>query len=381
RFHDHYKSFFIYEQPFLGSGREKAPPANLESVRIGVLAPLAESHEAYLGERMLGGAAIAIEEANQQGGYGGLPYELVVRNDVGPWGASSNKLVELNDESVWAVLGSIDGQSTHIALRAALKAELPIVTSGSTDPTLTETRIPWLVRVNADDRQMSYALAWYVYKIMGHQRVAVLRVNNRYGRVGVVEFQDGSRRLGHPLLFELRYEKGDTDFRRQLDRIEKSSADALLLWTDPEEGALILKQMREMGIELPVYANDRIVEPSFIANAGEAAVGLVAAYPYDPGRKDADRVSFFNKYAARFGEKPDWVAAHAYDGMRLILESIERSGLNRTRIRDVLTSYHRFDGITGEIILDPTRNDIGPVMLARLKDGTFEFIPSPLPDR
>ena len=378
-FHGHYKLFFADEQPFLGTGREKPAPEGLEHVKIGILAPLAESHETYLGRRMLRGAQIAIEEANARGGYRGLPYELVVRDDVGPWGASSNKFLELHEEQVWAVLGSIDGQSTHIALRVALKAELPMVTSGSTDPTLTETRIPWYVRVNADDRQMTYALAWHIYEAMDHERVVAFRVNNRYGRVGIAEFKDGSRRLGRPLLFELRYELGDTDFSRQLERIKNSSADAVVLWTDAREGALILQQMRAMGIDLPVYANDRVVEPSFIEAAGEAAEGLVVAYPYDPTRKDDDLNAFERTYADRFGEPPDWVAAHAYDGMYLILESIDRAGLNRARIRDVMTSFDRYDGITGAIILDPTWNDIGPVMLAKLQDGRFEFFPSPLP--
>ncbi len=378
-FNDPYKLFFAEEQPFLGTGREKKPPANLKSVRIGFLGPLDDaSPEAILGKRMLQGATLALEEANAAGGYRGLPFEMVIRDDVGPWGAASNKLVELNDEKVWVVLGSIDGQSTHIALRVALKLELPMVTSGSTDPTLTETRIPWYIRVNGDDRQFCYTLARYIYSEKKIERVAVLRANSRYGRVGIGEFRDAARRLGKPLLLELRYGSGDTDFATQLERIKNSSAQAVVLWGDAEEMAAIVKQMRALGMKHPVFGSDRLVSPEFLKAAGAASEGIVAAYPYDPARQDEKLKRFNEAYRARFGEEPEAQAAHAYDGMKLIIEAIGAAGLNRAGIRDWLTGIKRHDGVTGEIILDPTWNDVGAVYLATVRDGKYQFMPSPL---
>ena len=60
-----------------------------------------------------------------------------------------------------------------------------MVCSGDPDPTYTETNIPWTIRVISDDRQSGYALVNYIYKKDHHSRVAVIRANNRYGRVGV----------------------------------------------------------------------------------------------------------------------------------------------------------------------------------------------------
>ena len=66
---------------------------------------------------MLHGAQLAIDEANARGGYGGKPFRLMVHNDAAIWGASSNEIVKMvYDEKVWAMLGSISGDSTHIAL-------------------------------------------------------------------------------------------------------------------------------------------------------------------------------------------------------------------------------------------------------------------------
>ena len=369
-----YMEFFAERQPFLGTGRDEAPPPGLPSVRIGVLAPLGDvSAESALGQRMLQGATLAVEEANAAGGYQGLPFELVVRDDVGPWGSSSNKFVELADEAVWAVLGSIDGQSTHIALRVALKLELPMVTSGSTDPTLTETRIPWYVRVNADDRQNCYALAAHIFSERGYRRVAMLRANTRYGRVGVAEFKDAARRLQRPLLLEMRYGTGDTDFTRQLQRIRDADAEAVVLWGDAEDMGRVVRQMRELGMDQPVYGPDRMLAPEFVRAAGPAGEGVIAADLWHPERPDPALHRFAARYRARFGVGPDAMAAHAYDGMNLIIDAIREAGLNRTRIRDAMSRLDAYDGVTGTIPFDPTLNDVGPVYLAVLETGAFRY--------
>ncbi|MFQ5631822.1 MAG: ABC transporter substrate-binding protein, partial [bacterium] len=371
---------FTKPQAFRGPGREKtAPPPGLKEVKIGFLGPLEGSEEEAPGVRMLRGATLALEEANAEGGYFGIPFKLVVRNDTGIWGASSNEFVKLVEENVWAVLGSIDGASTHIALRVALKSELFIVNTGSTDPTLTETRIPWIIRCIADDRQNSYALAFYIFNVKDYTRVAVLRNNNRYGRTGISEFQDAARRLGHPILFELRYAAGDTNFTMQLERIRRSKAQAVVLWENSaEQAGRIVKRMREMAMQQAVFGTDRLVSPEFLQSAGNAAEGIVATYPYHPGLDDPVLQAFNRRYGKRFDEQPEAFAAHAYDGMKMLIEAIRTAGLNRVRIRDLLTALRSFRGVTGEVIFDASHNDIGPVWLAEVRDGKFNFFPSPL---
>ena len=191
-----------------GAARE-APAVKLEdldAVRVGFLGPVENHPDEKLGKLMLEGAQLAIDEANAAGGYCGKPFKLMVHNDQAVWGASSNEIVKMAyDEKVWAMLGSISGDSTHIALRVALKAEIPIVNSAATDPTIPETIIPWYLTTLQDDRVQSYTLARRIYTDLKLGRVALLRVNDRYGRFGVLKFKDASRRLGHPVVIEQKY--------------------------------------------------------------------------------------------------------------------------------------------------------------------------------
>lgn len=378
QFQKPYKFFFAEPQRFLGPGREKTPPPGLKEVKIGFLGPLKGSPDSTLGRHMLHGATLALEEANAEGGYYGIPFVLVTHNDRGIWGASSNEIVKLYEEKVWAILGSIDGASSHIALRVALKLDMPLINTGTTDPTLTETAIPWLVRCMSDDRQNGYALALYIFKRKGYTRVAVLRDNNRYGRTGIIEFRDAARRLGYPLLFELRYATGDTNFNVQLERIRRAKAQAVVIWGHAREAGLIVRQMRAWGMQQAVFGADRLVSEEFLRVAGQEAEGVVATSPFNPTRDDPRLQAFQHRYHQRFGEEPEAFAAHAYDGMTILIQAIRTAGLNRARIRDALTALKSFQGVTGEIPFDATHNDVGTIWLAEVSDGKFHFFPSPL---
>jgi len=192
-FQEPYHRFFQSASEFRGTGRDdllSAPPA---AVRIGFMGPVGSAPDSDLGQQMLEGVRLAIEEANAEGRYEGIPFELVVRPDSGLWGATSNEMVAFSyAENVLAVIGSVDGANTHIVLRVTLKTEVPMVNTGDTDPTLTETNIPWILRCLADDRQQGYALAHHIFRECGITKVAALRVNDRHGRFGMAKFRDAA---------------------------------------------------------------------------------------------------------------------------------------------------------------------------------------------
>jgi ABC-type branched-subunit amino acid transport system substrate-binding protein len=385
RFTEPYKTFFLEPNEYRGYGRHIPEPEHVDSVKIGFLGPIeatvsvatgGASHEEPLGRKMLQGAQLAIEHANARGGYRGTktPYELVVRNDNGLWGASGNEIVDLAyKEHVWAILGTIDGANSHIAIRVALKAEIPMMNTGDTDPTFIETAIPWVCRNITDDRQMSYLLADYVFGELELTRVAALRANNRYGRISIDEFRDAATRLGHPFLAELNYLLGDTDFTPQLERIKALDPEVVITWGDSRESALILTQMRAMGMNQLLIGSDRMVTPEFLEIAGEDAGPVAAAYPYDPASRDQKHVEFVKKFTDRFGEPPETYAAHAYDGMTQLIEAIERGGLNRALIRDEMWAVKTWHGVTGEKVYDAICSNRSPALLAVVEDGGWTF--------
>jgi branched-chain amino acid transport system substrate-binding protein len=302
----------------------------------------------------------------------------VPRTDLVLWGQTSNELARfVFEDGVWAVLSSIDSNHNHVLSRASLKAEVPVVSAGSTDPTLVEHSIPWLARCIPDDRQLSYALLHEVFEVRKLERIAMLRVNDRDGRVGVGEFVDGARRLGRPIVLEQRFEGGQTDFRESIDRIRESGADAIVLWGNPEETGAAVKKIRDAGIDLPLFGFDRMTQPAFLAAAGAAAEGIVVVATMNPDSSDPAWRSFRDRYRGRWSEEPDTYAAHAYDGMNLILRSIRSAGLNRARIRDGLFAIQKIDGVSGEIVFDTNMSDVAHVWLAVVDHGRYRYAAAP----
>jgi len=278
-----YKKYWVASDnpvAFWGPGRDKPEP-EVDTVKIGVIAPINRSYETYIGRSVLHGMQVALDDANAAGGYKGKKFEPVVKNDTGLWGATANEVVSLTyEDKVWVIVGTVDGANTHIAIRVALRTDIPMVNVADLDPTLVETKIPWVVRVIPDDRQMTYTIAYYVYKQLGLERVAILRASNRYGRFGVAQFRKGSIKLGKPAPIEINYEpnydKVNPDFKIQMDMLEKVQPDAVVLWADVEPAGVLVKKMRERGMSFPIFACERIVNAEFLKIAGKAAEGVVA---------------------------------------------------------------------------------------------------------
>ena len=388
-YYEHYTNLIEYN----GAARD-LPDGDLKSldeIRIGFLAPLYDHPEQAFGKRMLNGVQLAIDEANSSGGYCGKPFRLVVHNDYDNWqnsrtaqagvdrpsaiwGSASNDAVRMiYDDKVWAMFGSISSESTHISLRLTLKAETPLVNSASTDPTIPETIIPWYFTDLQDDRVQGYTLARHIYTELGLKRVALLRVNDRYGRFGVIKFRDASRRLGHPVVIEQKFLPGDTDFRRQLSVIQDSGVDAIVLWTDIGPAAGILKQIQELGMKQRVFGSHRTIGDELVHLAGSAAEGFEAVYPYDPSQRTQKWLDFNQHFDAVYHEKPDHFSALAYDAMQVLLQSICRAGLNRGRIRDTLTGIETYDGVTGHMVFDPNCKNVSPMFLASVHNGAIGY--------
>lgn len=381
-----YKEHFLVQMEYTGSGRAVPEPERVDSVKIGFLGPIMQtvsvatggaSHEESLGIAMLRACRLAIEEVNAKGGYlkRKIPFELCVRNDNALWGASGSEVIHLAyKDNVWAILGGVDGANTHIAIRVALKIEIPWMTPGDLDPTYIETNIPWVFRCIGDDRQQNYLLVDYLFRKLNCQRVAILRSGNRYGRFGVREIRDGARRLGRPVVIEMAHKVGVTDFTMLLDRIEAAKPEAIVYWGDGVDAGNVLNAIRARGTKQPVFFCDRAVSEEFLKIAGKNAEGVVCTFPWNPDRKDPKLDAFKQAFKQRWGVEPDTYAAHAYDGIKMIIWAIQTAGLNRAKIRDVL-AYRPdpFPGVTGDIPLSSALDDAGEVFLTRYENGRWKY--------
>ncbi|MBI5384203.1 MAG: ABC transporter substrate-binding protein [Verrucomicrobia bacterium] len=359
--------------PFRGPGKDYPPPPNLKSLKIGLLSPAPYGPEGARGRRTKKGVEMAFEEANAARRPGELPFEIFYREDAPQWGSAANITVEFADNEVLGFLGTIDGDATHVALRATLKLETYMINTSDPDPTLTETQIPWLTRVFPDDRQQCVRLAELVVKQHGCQRIAVFRESSRPGRVGVMHFVNYIRRLGVPPVQHVFFKPGDKSIGPQVEAIKAADCDAVLFYGQPDDVGRFAAEFRRAGIKAKFFGFDRLKEDAFGKAAGAAAEGTTICYFFNPDRADQPWVEFVEKFQKRYGEKPDIYAAYGYDGAKLMIQGVRATGPNRYRIRDYLAGLDEYDGVTGHMIFDGRWDNIVPIATAQFREGKWHF--------
>ena len=133
--------------------------------------------------------------------------------------------------------------------------------------------------------------------------------------------------------------------------------------------------MRARGMKQPFFACDRCATDDFVKIAGPNAEGAVCAYPWNPERQDPKFDAFREAYRKKFNEEPETYAAHAYDGINMLIWGIQMAGLNRAKIRDVLAyRTEPWPGVTGDIPLSSCLDDAGEVFLAKYAGGQWKYL-------
>jgi ABC-type branched-subunit amino acid transport system substrate-binding protein len=372
-----YERFFITRMPFRGPGRDYPPPPDLKSLRIGLLDSPKYGPNWERSVHTREGVVLAMEEANRARPPGQLPFELVEREGMAQWGGAANITADLADDKVLGFLGTIDGAEAHVALRVTLKTEIVMINTSDPDPSLTETNIPWLIRVFPDQRLEEAKLAELIVHKFGCQRIAILREGDRYGRLGVHSFMAFARRLGCPAVQELLFKPGDTDIHHQIAAIKDSQPDAVFFIGEPDDIGRFVKQFRQEGIQARFFGTNLLMDGRFLQNAGEAAEGMMITYFFDLARKDPLWVSFVARFKERWGHEPDAFAAYAYDGAQIMINAVQRAGPNRWRIRDQVCNVDFYQGVTGWMRFDAIGNNISPVPVVRFEHGRWVFEPEP----
>ncbi|MFB3786502.1 MAG: ABC transporter substrate-binding protein [bacterium] len=350
-------------------------PSEVEQIRIGLFAPAGPTHA--VGQAIIRGASLALEEANAQGGYQGTPFVLVQRWADDPWGAGSKEVIRLvYEDRVWAVIGSIDGESTHVAQQIVTKAFLPLLSPVSSDPSLTHIRIPWIFRLPPDDRAQAAALLKQGVGERGLKRVGLIFASNHDGRMAAAEWESVMAARGVPPVFHLPVSPASEDFFEAVRHTRSFSPDGLAVYL-PRKGLLALLQaLREEGMNVTVLIPWIPGLERSELEAAYPAGTLIQATPFPLHKVCGPYWKFTRNYIHCFGERPPDPAAYAYDAARMVIEGIRREGLNRSGLWEAITRLAPYPGITGSIIWDNGGGNTAAPDVEILQAGSMPSIPA-----
>ncbi len=353
---------------FHGPRRDLVDPGDLSAVAIGLFAP-DKGPGAAAGRSLGRGAELAIAAANQAGGLDGTPFQLITRAADEIWGSAREVVTLAYEDRVWAVIGGIGGQSTHIAQQVITKAQLPLISPASSDVSLTGINIPWMFCCMPDDEQMIRLLATHIWRDKRLTRLVAMAAGSYDSQHRLAEFEKQSPLLGKPLALSLTYAPGARDISAQLSLLASAEAQALVLFGTPEEAVQVLRGLRRHDLSPQIFAGPGLATAAFTELAGDLAEGITVVAPCDLSRADPILAAFRVRYRAAYSEPPDHLAAYAFDATQLVIAAIRAGGLNRARIRDALAGGVPYAGVTGEIRFDGTGSNTTPPVLAVIQDS------------
>ena len=344
-----------------------------DTIQIGFAAPVKQPR----GIAMEQGARLAVEEINRNGGVNGRQLELVVRDDEGV----EQKAIEVADElrsnrEVVAVVGHLNSGPTIVAGRVYGSGDDPVVAISPSASSPAVTGIgPWMYRVCPADGEHGSAIARYIAANLQRRRVAVIYLNDAYGR-GVfdafrTEFQriDGTQITPYPVGAGI-----DADIVAE-HVATISRAEAIVLATDRATAVPLLRAMRARGITLPILGGDGLTG---IESEGAIAEGVYVSASYLSQRPGEQNAEFVRAYGAAYdGANPDHRSAGAYDAVHLLARVIAEGGASRDGIRralDRVAGEQAFPGVTGSIKFDENGDaEEKTVLIGVIRAGRLQY--------
>lgn len=350
---------------YAGPGREAPEPEDVTEVRIGYFGPGDPAHPE--GGDLWCAASLAVEQANQQGGYRGRPFRLVARWSDDPWTGGAAHLTRMvYTDRVWAILGGIDSASTHLAEQVTTKARLPLLCAASSDRTANSAIVPWIFSLLPGNQLQAPVLAAELARCLSRKPFVVIAGEDHESRSFMTELNHSlvKHRLAPQFQFVCRPAEADTSdlVRRAL----QSKPAAVLVVAGARGSARLVRDVRAAGFQGQIFGGPAMGRRHFLEAAGGAAEGAILPLLVEPDEKWQ---AFEDTYRKRFQRSPDFAAAGTYDAVQLLITAIRKSGLNRARIGDALRAISPWNGVTGPVRWDTLGGNTRAVHLGTVSAG------------
>ncbi|MDF2634017.1 MAG: hypothetical protein K0R78_891 [Pelosinus sp.] len=369
-------SLIVVMMIILGGCGSSEKPANQGgtsaggTAKLGVVSYLTGAGAAY-GESIRHGLELSRDEINSKGK---VKLELIFEDSKGEKNEAINAVNKLiHKDDVLSILGpTLSGEM--FAVGPIVNQEgVPIMGTSLTVEGITEIG-DYVFRNSLPEFAAIPQSIKKAKEKFNLKKVAVMYSdNNDLGVSGFKIFQKSLKEQGIEIIAIETFADKNTDFSAQLTKIATLNPDAVVVAGLYQEGALILKKAREIGITVPIIGNNGFNSPQLIKSAGSAADGAIVASPWYPGKDDVKVKEFIAAYKAKYNKEPDQFAAQAYDALQIMAIAIEKSGstTDRKKLRDTLATIKDYSGVTGKFSFDEKRNPAMDVTVLVVKDGQF----------
>ena len=335
------------------------PSAAEDTIKIGASFSVT-GNQSSIDAPALNGAKLKAEEINAAGGVLGKKIELVIydtKTDPTVIASSASQLI--NQDKVVAGVG-LDDSDAVLALGPIFQtAGVPFVTPGATSPKLPDQVGSNMFLACFGDNVQAAAGAEFVLNQLNGKTVYLLRDNaTEYTTLLAKFFKEAYEHGGGKIVLADDYKHGDTSFTAQITKLKAlaEKPDVLYVAAQPDDVGVVVKQIRQAGLEQPIVGGDGYDTPLLLSVGGKAANNVyftTHAFMAEDGTEAI--VKFYKAYKAAYNTVPENAfAALGYDTVGLVADAISRAGAaDPAKIRDALAATQGYQGITGSISFGP----------------------------
>lgn len=348
-------------------------PAQAEDViKIGVVGPLTGG-QSKMGNDVLNGATLAVEEWNAKGGVLGKKIVIVKRDDEAKPDLAVAAARELANEKVVGVIGHFNSSCTIPASNVYNEGKIVMITPSATNPQVTDRGYPGIFRVCGRDDAQGKVGAAYAVKVLKVNKVAIVHDKTTYGQGLADEFQKSFRELNPQgeVVFYGGVAREQVDFKAILTTIKEKSPELWYFGGIYDQAGPMKLQGDDVGLTAKFMSGDGTIDQEFIKTAGKAAEGAFLTFAPD-SKKIATAKAFNEKYAEQYGETGPY-SVYAYDAAQMLIAGIAKAGSADGAA--VAKAIHElsYEGAIGKISFNEKGDIQGSFYVVWVvKDGEFQ---------
>lgn len=322
-------------------------------ILFGVSAPMT-GPRAILGRNTRNGVDLAVDEINKAGGVLGQKIKVVYEDDQADNpSAAINAVNRLQKQyKVPVMIGPHFSVAQMATQKSYCDGSLVSITGASGIP-VTANGCNYVLRIRANDNVQSKALVAYAMNTLKLNKIGVIYVNDDFGKAGADRVVQNIKDMGLTPVGVESHNAEDKDFSAQLGRLQNAGAQMVILWTHDDEGALIVRQAKQLGLPMKFAGSTSLSQPIFLKLAGDAGEGAISSSDFVPTNPDPRTRNFVKKYGDKYKLEAELYAATYYDATWLATKAIEMAGsTDPKKVREAFSKL-QYGGILGDYKCQP----------------------------
>jgi len=340
-----------------------------DEFKYGAVMPVTGPIPQY-GEYFIRGSQLALEDLEKSGWIDGKKIRIVLEDgkaDPKISLAAMNKLVSIDKVPIVETLVSPVVLTTG---PVAQKNGVVLVNTAGQNPNIRKLG-SFIFSLNPlADSVMAEAIK-YAAKGMGAKTVAIIHVNNDYGRGVAATFKKiFEGKYGGKVVATEIIDMGETDFSTHLAKIKFANADMIFMVAHEAELGYALKKAKQIGLKTPFLCTPGMIAPMTLEIAGDAAEGVRGPfYVYDPYNGTELMKSFGRRYKEKFGVLPSAYPAYSYDSVMLYAAALRSGARTGAEIRDFYHSLKDYEGVSGPVSFGKDGISLTPPAIREIRGG------------